>query len=241
MTDDPANQGENSEARPPPFDALQPLASQERWINDDLRHLEVYTLQGLLTLLWHGAADSERVVIMCGGGMGGLLGAGGVYQDLGTHFAARGIATIRVGYRRPNHLPSCVHDLAAAGDLAARTGARRFVTVGHSFGGAVAIQTAAVMGEMCRGVVTLATQSAGCEDAGAMHPDTDLLLLHGDQDELLPVDASMAVRALAGRGEVEILPGVGHLMDQAVEHLRRRLGEWIPSRLEGRVESAGSS
>ncbi len=38
-------------------------------------------------------------------------------------------------------------------------------TVGHSFGGAVAIQAGIVLGAHCRGVVTLATQSAGCEHA----------------------------------------------------------------------------
>lgn len=214
-----------------PYDALGALATQERSVVDGLRHVEIYTLGGLLTALWHGEQDAEDVVLMCGGAMGGLLGAGGLYHDLGIMFAARGIGTVRVNYRRPNHLPSCVHDLAAMGDLAKRLGAERFVTVGHSFGGAVAIQTAAMMGAMCRGVVTLATQSAGCENAAAMHPSTALLLLHGDRDELLPPESSAIVQSLAGRGEVEILPGVGHLMDQATEHLRRRLGEWIPASL----------
>ena len=56
--------------------------------------------------------------------MGSLLGpAGGIYHDLGERFAADDIATIRVGYRRPNHFPYCVHDLAAAADLA-RAGRR---------------------------------------------------------------------------------------------------------------------
>jgi len=40
--------------------------------------------------------------------------------------AARGIGTVRVGYRKPNDLPRCVHDVAAAADLAGRRGARRF-------------------------------------------------------------------------------------------------------------------
>ena len=64
---------------------------------------------------------AERVVIMCGGAMGGLLGpAHGTYQVLGDQFAEQGIATMRVGYRRPNDLDSCTHDLCAAAELAAR-------------------------------------------------------------------------------------------------------------------------
>jgi len=136
-------------------------------LSPTLRHLEIYTMRGLLTVLWHGPLDAERVVLMSGGAMGGMLGpAGGLYPDLGERFAADGIGTMRVGYRKPNDLVRCVHDVAAAGDLATRAGARRFVTVGHSFGGAVALQAGMVLGEHCRGIVTLATQSAGCEDAG---------------------------------------------------------------------------
>ncbi|MGQ0803366.1 MAG: alpha/beta hydrolase [Actinomycetota bacterium] len=214
-----------------PLDALGALASQEVEVTDALRHVEVYTMAGLLTLLWHGEPDFERVVVMCGGAMGGMLGpAGGLYHDLGTRFAKDGIATIRVGYRQPNDLRTCVHDLVAAAELAARHGGKRFVTVGHSFGGAVAIRAAIVLGDDCAGVVTLSTQSAGCEDAGRLG-STPLLLLHGERDELLPPETSHMVQALAGTGEVVILPGTGHLLAEAGDELRERLGAWIPERL----------
>ena len=198
-----------------PLDALGALASQEVEVTDGLRHLEVYTMSGLLTLLWHGEPDVERVVLMCGGAMGGMLGpAGGLYHDLGVRFAGDGIGTVRVGYRVPNDLPTCVHDLLAAAELAARHGGKRFVTVGHSFGGAVAIRAGIALGDDCAGVVTLSTQSAGCENAGRLGT-TPLLLLHGQNDELLPPETSFMVQALAGTGEVEILPGTGHLLAEA--------------------------
>jgi len=216
-----------------PLELLEALAREEVVLAPDLRHLEIYTMRGLLTILWHGPVDSDRVVVMGGGGMGGLLGpANGLYHDLGTQFAEAGIGTMRVGYRKPNDLVRCVHDLAAAGDLASRAGAHRFVTVGHSFGGAVAVQAGMVLGSYCRGIVTLATQSAGCEDAGALAEDVPVLLLHGDRDEILPPDTSMVVRMLIGHGEVEILPGTGHLMTEAADHLRERLGAWIPGHLD---------
>ena len=122
-----------------PLDLLEALTVQEVEIAPDLRHLEIYTMRGLLTLLWHGPVDATDVLVTCGGGMGSLLGpAEGLYHDLGVALAARGIGTVRVGYRKPNDLPRCVHDVAAAADLAGRRGARRFVVMGHSFGGAVA-------------------------------------------------------------------------------------------------------
>ncbi len=215
-----------------PLELLEPLAREEKVIGDGFRHLEIYTMLGLLTILWHGPIDAEEVVVMAGGGMGGLLGpAGGLYHDLGVEFAARGIGTMRVGYRRPNDLVRCVHDLAAAADLASRAGGARFVTVGHSFGGAVAIQAGMVLGAHCRGIVTLSTQSAGCEDAGQLGDDVPVLLLHGDRDEILPAETSGVVRFLIGHGDVEILPGSGHLLTEAADQLRTRLGSWIPAKL----------
>ena len=104
------------------------------------------------------------------------------------------------------------------------------VTVGHSFGGAVAIQAAIAFGALARGVVTLSTQSAGCEDAEQLGP-TPLLLCHGDRDEILPAQTSEVVRMLAGHGELHIFPGAGHLLEEARDELRALLSEWIPARL----------
>ena len=214
-----------------PLELLEALSVQEVEVAEGFRHLEVYTMRGLLTLLWHGPVDASAVLVTGGGGMGSLLGpADGLYHDLGVQLAQRDIGTVRVGYRKPNDLSRCVHDMAAAADLAGRRGARRFVTMGHSFGGAVAIQTGAVLGTHCRGVVTLSTQSAGCEVAGELG-DTPLLLFHGTADEILPPETSAMVQMLAGHGEIVLLPGDGHLLSESAGELRERLLEWIPAHL----------
>ncbi|MGI8661922.1 MAG: alpha/beta hydrolase [Acidimicrobiales bacterium] len=205
-----------------PLDALSVLAVQEVEIAPQLQHLELFTMEGLLTVLWHGPHDAERVVAACGGAMGGLLGpADGLYQRLGTALTEQGIGMLRVGYRRPNDIALCTLDLCAAVDLAARRGAHTAVTLGHSFGGAIAIRAACALGEPVRGVVTYATQSAGCEGAGGLD-GRPLLLVHGDADELLPVAASEMVRAIAGTGELVVLPGEGHLMSGAGDELLQR-------------------
>jgi pimeloyl-ACP methyl ester carboxylesterase len=212
-----------------PLAAMGALASQEVEVTDELRHVEVYTLGGLLTLLWHGEPDTERLVIACGGAMGGLLGpAEGLYHDLGVRFAEQGIGLARVGYRRPNDLDACVHDLIAVAELGARRGAKRFVTMGHSFGGAVAIRAGIVLADDVVGVVTLATQSAGCEEAERLGA-TPVLLFHGENDELLPPQASELVQMLTG-GELIVFPDTGHLLTEAADELRDRLGRWIPER-----------
>lgn len=220
-----------ADEQPGPLGALGVMAATEVAVTESLDHIEMFTHSGLLTLLWHGAADHRDVVMMAGGAMGGLLGPGkGLYQRLGTTFAEAGIGTIRVGYRVPNDLDLCVLDVLAAAELAARRGARRFVVVGHSFGGAVAIQVAAALGDMAAGVVTAATQAGGCEPGESL--TCAVLHLHGGRDELLPAMASEMVQVLTG-GELVVFPDAGHLLTEADDEIYDRLSAWIPERFAG--------
>lgn len=223
-----------------PYERLGVLAKQTVDVTPTFRHVELFTLQGLLTVLWHGPREAERAVIALGGAMGGLLGpAEGLYHDLGEVLADQGIATFRVSYRKPNDFGRCVLDALAVADIAGRQGARRFVTVGHSFGGAVAVQLGMALGAHAGGVVTLATQSAGCEDAEGL-ADTPMLLIHGAADEILPPFASEVVHGLAGgHGELVVVPGAGHLLSEAGDLLRERLSTWIPDHLGASAAASG--
>jgi hypothetical protein len=160
--------------------------------------------------------------------MGGLLGpASGLYHRLGVHLAAQGVAVLRVSYRSPNDLDACCLDVAAAAQLASRAGADRIVVMGHSFGGAVAIRVAVALPRVVVGVATFATQSGGCEVAGGL-AGRPLLLFHGERDEILPPQASEVVKAIAGSGELVLVPGDGHLFAKSEPILWERLFEWLP-------------
>jgi pimeloyl-ACP methyl ester carboxylesterase len=217
---------------PQPLESLGILAHQSVQVRPDLAHHEIATWDGMLTLLWHGPTDATDVVLMMGGALGGVLGpAGGLYHDLGTELAAdHGISSVRIGYRAPNDIERCVHDVLAVAELTHRTGGRRYVTMGHSFGGAVAVQAGAALEERCRGVVTLATQSAGCEEGEALEQArVPVLLIHGDDDSILPFFASQMVQLITG-GELVILPGADHRLTSAADELRDRLRTWVPAR-----------
>lgn len=217
---------------PTALEALHPLASTEVAVTASLSHREIYTTRGLLTVLHHRPVDGVEMrpagIVACGGAMGGVLGPGhGLYQRLGERWAQQGVPFVRVGYREPNNLDLCAHDLACGVEIVRDAGADRVVVMGHSFGGAVAIRAAVVMSGSVVGVVTFATQSAGCEVAGALE-GRPLLLFHGDRDELLPPEASHVVAAIAGHGEVVMLPGDGHLLAASDDAIVDRLDVWLP-------------
>lgn len=226
-------------SNPTALEALRSLATAEVAISAQLRHREVYTSRGLLSVLWHEPSSAATpdstsalggtAIVACGGAMGGLLGPGhGLYQQLGERWAGRGVHMLRIGYREPNNLDLCAHDVACGVEWARDAGADRVVVMGHSFGGAVAIRAAVVMPVSVVGVVTFATQSAGCEVAAGLD-GRPLLLFHGDKDELLPPESSLMVQSLAGSGEVVMLPGDGHLLAKSEAAITDRLDEWLPA------------
>lgn len=229
--DDPV--GSAGTAPTTPLDALQVMASSDVMIGATLRHIEMYTMRGLLTILWHeppeGATRRPGALVLCGGAMGGLLGPGdALYHRLGVEWSARGVPVLRVSYRKPNDLDMCRVDVAAAVQLAiGGAGADRVVLMGHSFGGAVAIGVGVGLNDMTAGVATFATQSAGCELAAGLR-GVPLLLFHGERDEILPIQASEMVQLIAGYGDLVRLPGDGHLLAKSDDVMWERLEEWLP-------------
>jgi hypothetical protein len=225
MTDDAAGQG------PPqtPLEMLGIMATQQTSVTPTLRHLEMFTQRGLLTLFWHephGVAQPVGVV-MVGGAMGGTLGPGeGLYHQWGQALAEMGVPSIRLSYRKPNDLDSCCVDTAAAVQMLVGSGADKVVLMGHSFGGAVAVRVGVGLSEMVSGVVTFATQSAGCEVAGGL-AGRPFLMFHGSEDSILPVEASEVVRAMAGTGDLHIMPGDDHLLYKSHSAINEIVMPWL--------------
>lgn len=226
-------QAQSGDAGQRPLDLLDVLDVCEVVTGPGTRHTEILTRAGRLGLLWDGEPGEGRVLVACSGAFGGLLGpAGGLYHDLARRLAGEGVCTVRVDYRQPGQLQPCILDAAVAVDLAERVGGERFVLVGHSFGGAVAVGAGASLPDHVVAVATLATQSAGCQPAARLR-DRPLLLVHGDADTIVPAASSATVRGIAGHGELVVLPGSGHLLREHADELRERLHRWLLAAYDG--------
>lgn len=230
MSDSANGQG----AAQTPLEILGILASQQVSLTPHLRHIEMYTQRGLMSLLWHEPDGSALPygVVMVGGAMGGTLGPGdALYHVLGETLVQRNIPSIRLSYRKPNDLDSCCVDTAAAVQLLIGSGANTVVLMGHSFGGAVAIRVGVGLSEMVSGVVTFATQSAGCEIAGGLQ-GRPLLMFHGDNDSILPLESSEIVRAMAGTGDLHVMHGDDHLLANSHDVMLQTVMQWLSTIFE---------
>lgn len=227
---------------PTPIERIGVHTLREVEITPDLVHLEGITSSaGMLTVLWHGPRDADRVVACCGGAFGGLLGPGdSLWHSLGVALAEQGIGTMRISYRQPNNPAPCVRDVIAMLETAQANGARRAVTLGHSFGGAVAIRAAVGLPDLVVAVATFATQIAGSEVADQL-ADKPLLLFHGDADTILPAASSAMVAKLHGNGELVMLPGAGHRLTEAADELLERCLDWIPEMLAEPAPAQGGT
>lgn len=176
-----------------------------------------------------GGDSAVLWVFGSGGGLGGP--AGGVYARLGAALATRGVTSLELDYRRPGQLDDCVEDVICGLAHLEKLGKRRVVLVGHSFGGAVVIR-AGVRSPLVVGVCAMSSQTAGAEDVGRLAPKP-ILLLHGEQDDVLPSSASLDLFSRAGEPkELLLYPECAHGLDQCGVALDRDLTAWIGSVLD---------
>jgi alpha-beta hydrolase superfamily lysophospholipase len=105
-------------------------------------------------------------------------------------------------------------------------GNQRVALIGHSVGGAVAIN-AGTLSPIVTTVIALSSQLAGAHVAGELAPKP-LLLIHGDADTILSHESSQALYDRAGEPKtLRILPGVGHGLAEAHDEVFALVSDWL--------------
>ena len=145
------------------------------------------TTRGPVEMRYYAAPRATRAAVFVGGAGGGFDTPvrGWLYPRLCEQLRDDGIAGLRVRYRHANDLEECVLDVLAGISFLDADGVTSVAVVGHSFGGAVVIQAAALPPAV-RTCVALSTQTYGADPAAELGPRCSLLLAHGLADEVLP-------------------------------------------------------
>ena len=199
---------------------------------EGVEELTLQTNVGDIVARLHPAPDGAPVVVWVGGAGGGLDGpAWGMYPRLAGRLATEGIASLRLHYRRPNHLEDCVADtLLGAAYLVQKRGYQRVALVGHSFGGAVVI-AAGALGDDVTTVVAMSSQTYGTDLAPKVSP-RPLLLLHGTADEILSHRCSENIYARARQPkELLLYSGCRHGLDECREQVDEAVVDWLRKEL----------
>ncbi|MHB8380836.1 MAG: dienelactone hydrolase family protein [Candidatus Binataceae bacterium] len=190
------------------------------------RRLVIRTTRGDIPMLLHGAAQPDRAVLCVSGAMGGLDGPAHLYARLGLALPRQGIAVARLDYRAPGEFAECLVDAMAALTFLRGIEYRRLATVGHSFGGAVAIN-AGTIAQGVTAVAAISSQLGGAHMVGELAP-RPLLLLHGTADAILSQQSSEAIFARAGDPKrLELIAGADHGFSAHGDRILEIVERWL--------------
>lgn len=194
------------------------------------RRLELRTTRGNIPIVVHSAETPGRAVLCVSGAIGGFDGPGMLYARLGLELPRLGITAARLNYRMPNEFGECVLDTMAGLTFLKGLRYERAALIGHSFGGAVAIN-AGTLTPMVTAVVAVSSQLAGAHVVTELAP-RPLLLLHGTADTILSHECSQALYERAHEPRtLKLFPGADHRFTQASDELLETVRDWLLERL----------
>jgi pimeloyl-ACP methyl ester carboxylesterase len=194
------------------------------------RSLRLRTTRGEIPIIVHAADAPGRAVLCISGAIGGFDGPGKLYVRLGQDLPPTGITVVRLNYRMPNEFGECVLDTMAGLAFLKAMQYERAALIGHSFGGAVAIN-AGTLAPMVTTVVAVSSQLFGAHVVAELAP-RPLLLLHGTADTILPHECSERLYERAQEPRtLKLFPGVGHRFTEAADELLETVRDWLVERV----------
>jgi alpha/beta superfamily hydrolase len=202
------------------------LVSVERRGMNGSEELYLHTNHGSINSRFHESVTGNAAVVWLGGVGGGMEGPGaGLFPRMATTLAKDHISSLRFDYREPGDLMACVLDAMLAVKYMSILEKDHIVLVGHSFGGAVAINAGIAL--KVTAVAALSSQTAGTEIVEYLSP-RPLLLMHGTDDQILSDTSSydIYVRAKEPK-DILLYKGCGHDLEECKQQVDTDLLFWI--------------
>lgn len=190
----------------------------------------INTADGDAEAIFHDAGSPRGVIWLCGA-LGGFDGPSfGIFKTLAERMVNDQFSSLRLHYRYPGDFEECVQDVLIGIDFLKNRRINNLALVGHSFGGAVAIQ-AGTMHRNVKAVIGLASQTYGAQQVAKLTP-RPLLLIHGERDRNLSAECSRYIYLWAEEPkELHILRNNGHFLREAHEELLVWLRNWLIDKL----------
>jgi len=195
------------------------------------RKVAIRTNRGPIPVIVHSAGENASRAVLCvSGAIGGYDGPAMLYPRLGLALPGKGVTVARMNYRAPNDFDECLLDTLAALNFLKAIGHERAALIGHSFGGAVAINAGTLHGTVTT-VIAISSQLAGAHVVGELKPKP-LLLIHGTADSILPDQCSRVLYEAAGEPKtLKLFEGADHRLSQVGEELLAVVEDWIGARV----------
>jgi alpha-beta hydrolase superfamily lysophospholipase len=210
---------------------LQILGADPEFEIDGARRVTIRTTRGPIRLVMHAAANPGGVALCVSGALGGLDGPSKLYPRLGIDLPALGLSIARVDYRAPNDFNECLLDTMAGLAFARALGHKRAALIGHSFGGAVAIN-AGTLDPMVKTVISISSQLAGAHVVADLAP-RPLLLIHGTADTILSCETSKMLYERAQEPKtIKLFEGADHRLGQCAEEMIQTAEAWLIDQLK---------
>lgn len=200
---------------------------------EEYERVRIVTDRGGIEARYYGTINPRRGVICVGDKEGGWDAPckGSLYPSVGKDLKKKRIASLRIQYRYPDNFVESILDVMAGIEFLKREGVWSIGLIGHSFGGAVALQAAA-HSEIVATVIALSTQSYGAEAVLNTPIGMPILFMHGTDDEVSPMASSEYAYMLAREPkELKLLPGASHKFDESVDDVRQTVVAWFHQKL----------
>ncbi len=193
------------------------------------RWLTIRTTRGDVPIIHHPAPEPGRAIVCVSGAIGGFDGPASLYPRLGLELPRSGLSVVRVNYRAPDEFGECVLDAMAALSFLKATGCARAGVIGHSFGGAVAINVG-TLSPMVTSVVAISSQLAGAHVVEELAPKP-LMLIHGTADTVLSHQSSEMIYERAREPKtLKLFPGASHGLHEVADELLATVEDWLSTR-----------